>query len=162
MNGLQQNDVAGITMIAFIIAVAVSAGFYQFIYVPGAGMKPTFSKDVIEPEQITEISIAAGAASENNGLYYVPDDKRAVLGVSNKVVWHNEDSIAHTVTSDNGHRDAYSGLFDSRERSEVDGGPYISPGTDFVFIFTTIEEYRYHCEPHPHMAGTIEVVEDTS
>ena len=162
MGSLQQNHAAGISIIAFIIAVAVSIGFYQFIYAPEAGRKPTFSKEIVEPVETTEIVIAEGATNENNGLFYVPDDARAILGVSNRVVWYNEDSIAHTVTTDDGYVDAYSGVFDSRQRSEENGGPYVMPGSDFEFLFTRIGEYPYHCEPHPHMVGIIEVVENFS
>jgi plastocyanin len=162
VDGVQQNHAAGIGMLAFIVAVAVSVGFYQFVYVPEAAKKPTFSWNIVEPEETTEITIVSGAANEGNGQFYVPDDKRVILGVSNRVVWHNADTVAHTVTSDDGYRDAYSGLFDSRQRPQAEGGPYIMPGTGFAFTFTRIGEYLYHCEPHPYMAGTIEVVEDFS
>jgi plastocyanin len=162
MGALQQNHAAGISLIAFIVAVGVSVGFYQFIYVPEASQKPVLRREVVEPAEITEITIAEGAANAENGAFYIPADKRAILGVSNRVIWHNADSIAHTVTTDDGYRDTYSGVFDSRERPKEEGGPYVIPGEDFEFLFTKVGEYPYHCEPHPHMAGQIEVVENFS
>ena len=162
MDSLQQNHAAGISLLAFIVAVAISIGFYQFIYVPEAGEKPVLRREVVEPDDITEIVIAEGAANAKNGEFYVPADKRAILGVSNRVIWHNVDLIAHTVTTDDGYSDAYSGLFDSKVRPDAEGGPYVMPGKDFEFLFTNVGVYSYHCEPHPHMAGKIEVVENFS
>lgn len=149
-------------MVAFIIAVALSVGFYQFICVPEAGRIPSFPKSVIEPDKISEVTIAEGTSNKGNGQFYVPTDKQVVLGISNRVVWHNADSIAHTVTSDDGYKDAYSGVFDSRERTTEDGGPYVLPGKNFEFLFTRTGEYSYHCEPHPHMVGKIIVAESFS
>lgn len=162
MGSLQQNHAAGISLIAFIVAVAISVGFYQFIYVPEASQKPVLRREVVEPNEITEITIAEGAANAENGIFYIPADKRAILGVSNRVIWHNADSIAHTVTTDDDYSDTYSGVFDSRVRSEEEGGPYVMPGKDFEFLFTKVGEYSYHCVPHPHMAGKIEVSENFS
>jgi plastocyanin len=162
MGGLQQNQAAGISLIAFIVAVALSVGFYQFIYVPEASQKPVLRREVVEPAEITEVVIAEGAVNAENDEFYVPADKRAILGVSNRVIWRNADSIAHTVTTDDGYRDTYSGVFDSRVRLEEEGGPYVMPGKDFEFLFTKVGEYPYHCVPHPHMAGKIEVVENFS
>src|SRR5688572_25871171 len=108
MGGLQQNHTAGISLIAFIVAVAISVGFYQFIYVPEASQKPVLRGEVVEPGEVTEITIAEGAADAENGVFYIPADERAILGVSNRVIWHNADSIAHTVTTDDGYSDIYS------------------------------------------------------
>jgi plastocyanin len=33
---------------------------------------------------------------------------------------------------------------------------------DFESLITRVGEYSYHCEPHPHMMGKIEVVENFS
>lgn len=162
MDSLQQSHAASISLIAFVFAVAASIGFYQFIYVSEASRKPVFPREVIEPEELTSITIAQGAANENNGAFYVPDEERVVLGISNKVIWHNADSIAHTVSSDDGYGDAFSGSFDSLVRPEEEGGPYVMPGENFEFLFTKLGEYLYHCVPHPHMAGKIDVVENFS
>ena len=162
MDELQQNHAAGISLITFIITIAASIAFYQFIYFPEAGKKPVFPPDVIQPDETSMITIAEGAANEGNGAFYVPDEKRVVLGISNRVIWHNADSVAHTVSTDDGYRDKYSGRFDSLMRSEEDGGPYVIPGGEFEFVFTKAGEYPYHCEPHPHMGGKIEVVENFS
>jgi plastocyanin len=56
--------------------------------------------------------------------------------------WTNEDSIQHTVTSDE------EGLFDT--------GP-ISPGDTFENAFDTPGEYGYHCAIHSFMTGVVMV-----
>jgi plastocyanin len=162
MDKLLQNHAAGISLVAFVVAAAASISYYQFTFVPEAGKKPLFQKEVVQPEDTARITIAQGASNENNGEFYVPGETRVVLGISNRVVWHNSDSVAHTVTADDGYVDSYSDLFDSLARPGDGGGPYIMPGDDFEFLFTEAGEFPYHCEPHPHMGGKIVVVEDFS
>ena len=74
-------------------------------------------------------------------LEYSPDPVRVQAG--GKVTWLNQDSVAHTATADDG----------SFDTGEIDEGKLKSetfkqPGT-----------FTYHCEIHPQMHGTIEVVE---
>jgi plastocyanin len=90
----------------------------------------------------------------------VKKDERATLEISNLVVWENKDTIPHTVTTDDGYRDAYSGVFDSRERPSEEGGAFVMPGLTYEFLFTKAGQYAYHCEPHPWMQGSIEIVEN--
>jgi len=58
------------------------------------------------------------------------------------ITWTNDDSVAHTVTSDSG---------------TVLNSPLIKPGTSFSFTFTTPGTYTYHCSIHPDMHGTVVV-----
>ena len=57
------------------------------------------------------------------------------------ITWRNDDSIAHTVTSDNA-------IFDSGQ---------IAPGSTFSYTFAKSGQYPYHCSVHPNMAGLITV-----
>jgi plastocyanin len=72
------------------------------------------------------------------------------------VVWTNTDVTGHTVTTDNGYVDKINGDFDSIKQL----GSVIPPGGTFDFTFTEVGEYPYHCEPHPHMQGSVEIVEN--
>jgi amicyanin len=56
------------------------------------------------------------------------------------VTWVNEDSVGHTVTSNDG-KFPSSGSFSKGESYQVQ---FNNPGT-----------YTYHCTPHPYMKGTI-------
>ncbi len=61
------------------------------------------------------------------------------ITVGSTIVWKNNTSAPHTVTSDNG-------AFDSGT---------ISPGGTFSFKFTQAGTFAYHCSIHPFMTATI-------
>ena len=90
--------------------------------------------------QENSVSIAPGAADPNNGLSF--DPPQISVPTETIVSWTNEDSIQHTVTSDE------EGLFDA--------GP-ISPGDTFENVFDTPGELGYHCSIHPWMTGRVMV-----
>lgn len=148
------NHAGGISIIAFVVALAVSMGYYQFIYIPEANAKPILPEKVLNPRGITEIQIVEGAALESNPRNFVPKEVRGVLELSNKVVWTNNDITPHTVTTDDDYVDQINGPFDST----VKLGSLIAPGATFEFTFTKEGEYAYHCTPHPHMKGIIEII----
>ena len=83
------------------------------------------------------VSIAPRAADPNNDLLFDPPQISVPAGST--VSWTNDDSIQHTVTSD-------EGLFDT--------GP-ISPGDTFDNTFDTSGEFGYHCAIHPFMTGVV-------
>ena len=61
------------------------------------------------------------------------------IPVGTIVAWENQDSAAHTVTSDNG-------AFESGS---------LSNGQTFQFTFNTAGTFDYHCRFHPGMTGRI-------
>lgn len=63
--------------------------------------------------------------------------KELTVSPGTTVIWHNEDSASHTVTSD-------TGLFDN---------PLPSGGTDFQFTFSQPGTYAYYCRPHGGPGG---------
>jgi plastocyanin len=149
------NHAGGISVIAFVVAVAISMGYYQFVYLPEANARPNIPEEVLDPSETTEVSIVEDAQNVPNA--YNPREARATLEVSNKVTWTNNDAVPHTVTTDDDYEDPYSGLFDSQERPEEEGGPFVMPGETYEFLFTQAGEYPYHCVPHPQMKGTVNV-----
>jgi plastocyanin len=76
-----------------------------------------------------------------SNLEYAPDPVRVQAG--GKAIWLNEDSVAHTATADDGSFDTGT-IDEGKLKSET----FKQPGT-----------FTYHCEIHPQMHGTIEVVE---
>ena len=147
-------------MVTFIVALAVSMTYYQFVYIPEANAKPVLPDEVINPAEETKVTISPGSSVESNPQFFVPKDARTTIGISNKVIWENQDTVPHTVTTDTGYVDAYSGTFDSRERPQEEGGAFVMPSSTFEFLFTKVGEYGYHCEPHPWMQGKVEVIEN--
>ncbi|WP_075054375.1 cupredoxin domain-containing protein [Nitrososphaera viennensis] len=147
-------------MTAFIVAVAVSLAYYQYVYVPEANRTPYVPPEVRNPEQTIPVTIVKDAGLESNPKNYVPNDVRAVLGLSNKVTWINQDPNFHTVTSDDGYVDAISGKFDSQAHLDETFNGFIAGGGSWSFTFTKAGDYAYHCVPHPFMQGVIRVVEN--
>jgi plastocyanin len=62
---------------------------------------------------------------------YAFNPKELTVSAGTTVVWHNDDSVRHTVTSD-------TGLFDGN----------LPGGADFQFTFSQPGTYPYYCKPH--------------
>lgn len=155
------NHAGGISIMAFVVAVAVSMGYYQFIFLPEANAKPHLPPEILEPAQTTKVTIVKDAVLQTNPQNFVPKDARAVLGLSNKVIWTNNDAVPHTVTGDDPqYIDKINGPFDSLQQQETTPSGFLQPGKTFEFTFTHEGTYSYHCSPHPYMQGKVEVVEN--
>jgi plastocyanin len=63
------------------------------------------------------------------------------VSVNTTVIWTNNDTVAHTVTST-------TGLFDSGS---------IGTGGTYSYMFTSAGTYNYYCTVHPSMTGKIVV-----
>lgn len=143
----------GISIIAFIVAVAVSMSYYQFVYTPESNAKPQLPEEVLNPPEPVTVSIIEGSALPSQQKNFDPKEIRGTLGISNKIIWTNVDTTAHTVTTDDQYTDQISGPFDS-----IDSTGLILPQQTYEFTFTKDGEYPYHCEPHPWMTGKVTVV----
>ncbi len=138
----------GVGVIAVIIGMSAFVVFYTSFYVPESLLKPSVSEHILNPEKDFIIEIVPGAVIDGNENY-VPNQAKALLGISNKVIWQNNDDTAHTVTPDHRTSDAYSGDFGSIG--------VLKPGESYEFLFTDTQEILYHCEPHPWMKGKISI-----
>jgi len=156
---------AGISLVAFVLVVAVSLAYYQFVYIPQANARPTFPSSILSPTETTNVQIVTDAVLESNKDHFKPVEARAILGLSNKVIWTNNDSVAHTVTADGPqYTDVINGNFDSLAHpDQTAANGYIEPGGGtWSFTFTKVGEFGYHCSPHPWMKGKVDVVENFS
>jgi len=72
---------------------------------------------------------------------YEPDP--VVVQAGGKVSWQNKDTAPHTATADDGSFDT-----GTIEKGKLGSATFKEPGT-----------FTYHCEIHPTMHGTVEVVE---
>lgn len=72
---------------------------------------------------------------------YEPDP--VVVQVGGKVTWQNQDSAPHTATADDGSFDT-----GTIAKGKIGSATFKEAGT-----------FTYHCEIHPTMHGTVEVVE---
>jgi len=153
MTSTQQHSHFSIGVIAFVIAIGVSIGYFQFVYLPTINLKPVVAQEILEPLTTTEIKMIEGSANPQQQDNFIPKLVDVELAVNNKVIWINEDGIGHTVTTDNDAIDRYTGRFDS-----LDTIGLVQPGQTYEFLFTQEGEFPYHCEPHPWMTGMVKVL----
>ena len=92
--------------------------------------------DVIMPTKVSR------PGCEENDQCYIPS--QIIIPNGNQVIWINEDSAFHSVTS--GFYNEPTGLFDSG---------YLDPYQSFSFIFDKIGIYDYYCTLHPWMKGQV-------
>ena len=92
--------------------------------------------DVIMPTKVSR------PGCEKNDICYIPS--QIIIGNGKQVIWVNEDSAFHSVTS--GFYGEPTELFDSG---------YLDPYQSFSFTFDEIGIYDYHCTLHPWMKGQV-------
>jgi predicted lipoprotein with Yx(FWY)xxD motif/plastocyanin len=79
---------------------------------------------------------AASKTTTINVQNFAFDPKDLTIPAGTTVIWHNSDSVTHTVTSD-------TGLFDGN----------LPGGADFQFTFSQPGTYPYYCKPHGGAGG---------
>ncbi len=97
-----------------------------------------------------DVSIPKGASTNpTNGF----DPKEINVKVGDTVKWTNNDNALHTVTSGKDSSDPNKGKdFDS---GLTPPNALTTTGKTFQHTFTTAGTFRYFCQVHPGMAGTV-------
>ena len=135
------------TIILIIILVVIILGVYLII----SSNKNTNQTNVLPAtnsvldttnpvSNTTPVSATSEAKVEIKNFSFSPQTIKIKVG--DKITWTNNDSVAHTVTSDS------DNLLDS---------PTFSPGESFSFVFTKAGSTNYHCNIHKTMKGTVVV-----
>src|SRR5215204_525303 len=96
----------------------------------------------------TSVSIVSGSSSLTDTAYQ-PNPIQVSVGTT--VIWTNDDSQPHTVTSGS------NGQPDNKFNSSPNFSPLLNPGQTFSFTFTQAGDYPYFCMLHPNMVGTVSV-----
>ena len=84
------------------------------------------------------VAIPSGAQTKGTAAF---NPNPIMVSVGTTVTWTNNDSIAHTATSN-------TGAFDSG---------LIGAGGSFSFTFQSAGTFPYHCTIHPGMVGSVVV-----
>jgi plastocyanin len=95
------------------------------------------------------VSIKKGAGTTlTGGQAYSMDPIQVKVG--QKVIWKNDDTVQHTVTSGTGPSDPNMG-------KDFDSGltKLINPGATFEHTFTKAGTFPYFCQLHPTMQGKV-------
>ena len=98
----------------------------------------------------THVSIVNGATTLGDKAF---SPSHVKIKVGSTVVWTNDDSTIHTVTSGAPNTPNAGQVFDSGLTS------LISPSKTYSHKFTSAGEFSYFCRLHPTMVGGIEVVQ---
>jgi len=98
------------------------------------------------------------SASTLGAKAYSPNPLNITTGTT--VVWTNDDTQIHTVTSGNGSGDPNMGkVFDS---GLTGASALKTKGSSFSYTFASPGTYQYFCQVHPTMVGTVNVTSGTS
>jgi len=95
-----------------------------------------------------DINMAVGSSTtgcETNNMCYMPH--MASLDIGGEAIWHNVDTMAHTVSSGTP-AEGLDDVFDSG---------LIAPGATFSHEFDDTGTYDYFCAVHPWMVGSVMV-----
>lgn len=105
------------------------------------------SKLIIEEaKEPVKVIMPEGAGIQKEGqIYYDPEELQISIGTT--VLWINDDSAMHTVTSGNS-QEGPNGVFDS---------DLMAAGDSFEYTFTSQGKEEYYCIVHPWMTGSVEV-----
>ncbi len=110
--------------------------------------EPTVGVPEMREPQTVDVSIPTGTSSpgcEETNECWLPDSVSIKAG--DTVIWANDDTAAHTVTSGSP-SEGQSGIFDSS---------LVLEGDSFEVTFDNSGSYDYFCMVHPWMTGSIQV-----
>jgi plastocyanin len=118
----------------------VSLGMFGYLIVlPNEAYNSGSSSGSTAPAGSINVNIVSGAGLNQSSTGFTPSTITVVMGVNNTIIWTNDDSVPHTVTSD-------EGTFSSGN---------LNPGDTYQFTFPAPGNYTYHCSYHPWMSGTV-------
>lgn len=145
------------TIIIIAVVIVIGIGVYYIFFSSGSSQTPTNTSQTNTPPVSNNAStnIPTPAAPVSNApttpapanvtvsiknFFFSPSTLTVKKGA--KVIWVNNDSVAHTVTSDSGN------LLNSGT---------LSSGQSFSFTFMNTGSVSYHCNIHPMMKGNVNV-----
>jgi predicted lipoprotein with Yx(FWY)xxD motif/plastocyanin len=102
----------------------------------GAAASPGSGSPIATPGTGGSSGQAASQTATISVKNFSFNPKELTVSPGTTVVWHNEDNVLHTVTSD-------TGLFDGN----------LPGGADFQFTFDKAGTYPYYCKPHGGAGG---------
>ena len=111
-----------------------------------------FAQSAFADHATVEVGMAAGSSSpgcETTDECFIPSE--VTTDVGSEVIWSNDDTAAHTVTSGT--------IEDSESVGAVFDSSLFMAGKTFSYKFEEAGEFPYFCVVHPWMSGTVIVQE---
>jgi plastocyanin len=131
--------IIAVVVVAGVALAATRAGKTNMLSIPANKALSQAGKQVI-------VSISKDASNKGN-MAYSPNPVQVQLGTT--VVWKNNDSTSHDITSG-------KGMSDSSKGKVFDSGP-IAAGKTFSHKFDIAGTYDYFDTLHPTMVGAVVV-----
>lgn len=135
------------TIIVIVIVLVILLGAYLII--SNTSSSPATNSATTTPvantptEQTTNVPVSPAPAAVSVSIKNFAFSPAALnIKAGTTVTWTNNDSVAHTVTSDSGNL-LNSGM--------------LAPGQSYSFTFTQTGVESYHCSIHPMMKGAVTV-----
>lgn len=125
-----------------VTAAVVSLGLASCSSSDSSGSSSRYDKSTTTTASKSTTPPAGGTTVSIKGFAFAPASLEVKVG--DTVTWTNNDSPAHTVSSDDGVTPA----FDTGD---------LKPGTTGTVTFGKAGTYAYHCNIHSSMHGTIVV-----
>jgi plastocyanin len=113
----------------------------SMITITSSGNLPVFAQS---PD--VKVSIVPGASTLTEKAY---SPNPVDVKVGQKVVWTNNDTLQHTITSGS------PGSADSGKEFDSGLTKLLNKGDTFEHTFTTAGEYPYYCQLHPNQIGKV-------
>ncbi|MEW2581279.1 cupredoxin domain-containing protein [Streptomyces syringium] len=120
----------------FLIALVTLLALGALLTGPAYSTAPAASTAAEPPARAAAVAVVV---IEGSPAAFIPQS--VTIRAGDSVRWLNNDNATHTTTSD-------TGLWDI----------FLTPGTSVLRTFPTPGTFRYHCDIHPNMTGTITVV----
>ncbi|KAA2278855.1 cupredoxin domain-containing protein [Candidatus Nitrosocosmicus agrestis] len=128
--------------------IYLSVSLITFVGLLAIGLNGNLDKAFAQGDKVA-VSIVPGSSSlTKNG--YQPDPVQVKVGQT--VVWTNNDSAFHTVTSGLPGQPDAGKLFDSGLQGPT---AMTGKGKTFEHTFDTAGEFDYHCALHPALVGKV-------
>ena len=96
----QSSKWAGPITVILIVASIAALGYTQFIYMPLANAEIEVPQEWLEPPEESIIEIVIGSVDQDQNENFIPKEITVKLGINNRVIWKNIDTIIHTVSAD--------------------------------------------------------------
>lgn len=129
-------------------SVCLSISLIAFAGLLAIGLNGNLDKAFAQGDKVA-VSIVPGSSSlTKNG--YQPDPVQVKVGQT--VIWTNNDSAFHTVTSGLPGQPDAGKLFDSGLQGPT---AMTGKGKTFEHTFDTAGEFDYHCALHPALVGKV-------
>ncbi|MBA3750091.1 MAG: cupredoxin domain-containing protein [Nitrosopumilus sp.] len=131
-----------------IYIAASLLALFSMVAIASSGNLSVFAQNTTtaSSSDAVNVSIVTGASTLTDKAF---SPNPVEVKVGQKVIWTNDDTLQHTVTSGS------AGSPDSGKEFDSGLTKLLNKGDTFEYTFTTAGEFPYYCQLHPNQVGTV-------